>query len=267
MYKGFLIESLSRDFVHRHAGLGEALVDARRPAVAQGLRRYSGENGELDADELVTQWFPEIKADVFISHSHLDKDLAHGLVGWLKEELGVTAFVDSLVWNSADELLRQIDEHHCVNDPQDEDEDGRKAKKSYNYRKRNLSTSHVHMMLAMAIAKMIDNCECLFFLSTPSSVSVSNTINDEGHTSSPWLFAELALSNLIRKRPLSRERQLRLQESSTVYDSVAMDSLDVSYTLPLKHLTRIGEKGLDKWRVRAGNDRGVSALDTLYKLF
>lgn len=264
MYKGFLIESLSRDFVSRHVGRGDALVDARRPAVAQGLRMYNGEDNALDADQLVKQWFPEIKADVFISHSHLDKDLAHGLVGWLKEELGVTAFVDSLVWNSADELLRQIDDSHCVNDH--EDEDGRKAKKSYNYRKRNLSTSHVHMMLAMAIAKMIDNCECLFFLSTPSSVSVSKTINDKSHTSSPWLFAELALSNLIRTTELSSERQLRLQESSNVRGSVSMDSLDFSYPLSLKHLSRIDEKGLEKWRVRAGSDRGESALDTLYML-
>lgn len=264
MYKGFLIESLSRDFVRRHAGRGDALVEARRPAVAQGLRMYSGENGGLDADQLVKQWFPEIKADVFISHSHLDKDLAHGLVGWLQDELGVTAFVDSLVWSSADELLRQIDDNHCLNVA--EGENARSGKKSYDYNKRNLSTSHVHMMLAMAIAKMIDNCECLFFLSTPSSVSASKTINDESHTSSPWLFAELALSNLIRTKKLPPERQRRLQESSTVYDSVSMDSLDVSYTLPLKHLTRIDEKGLYKWRVRAGSDRGVSALDTLYRL-
>jgi len=255
MYKGFLIETTSPSFVRLHAALGRELVDARRSRVSQDLRTYTGENGELNADQLVKQWFPELRADVFISHSHLDKELALGLVGWLKEKLGVTAFIDSMVWGSADELLKQIDDKYCKNKNED----------TYNYSKRNLSTSHVHMMLAMAIAKMIDSCECLFLLSTPSSISAGNTINDS-QTSSPWLFAEVVLSSLIRRTPLSRERQMRLKEASPSFETVAMDSASVSYSLPLAHLSRLNQEMLEKWRVSAGNVRGQSALDALYEL-
>lgn len=255
MYRGFLIQTPSPGFTRLHADRGRELVNERRSHVSQKLQMYTGQNGELNADQLVKQWFPELRADVFISHSHLDKELAFGLVGWLKEKLGVTAFVDSMVWGSADELLKQIDDKYCKNKNED----------TYNYSKRNLSTSHVHMMLAMAIAKMIDSCECLFLLSTPSSLSAGSTI-DDGQTSSPWLFTEVVLSSLIRTTPLSRERQNLLKEESRSFESISMDSASVSYSLPLAHLTRLNQKALEDWRTRAGDARGQSALDALYKI-
>lgn len=255
MYKGFLIETPSPSFVCLYADRGRELVDARRSRVSEGLLTYTGENGELNADQLVKQWFPELRADVFISHSHLDKELAFGLVGWLKEKLGVTAFVDSMVWGSADELLKQIDDKYCKNENED----------AYSYSKRNLSTSHVHMMLAMAIAKMIDSCECLFLLSTPSSISAGNTITNASQTSSPWLFTEVVLSSLIRRTPLSSERQVRLKEAAPSLEA-AMDSANVSYSLPLAHLSKLNQAMLERWRTSAGNARGQSALDALYEL-
>jgi hypothetical protein len=256
MYRGYLIEPLSTGFAQAYAPQGRALTESRRSQVERDLESYCGENGAIDAALLAKKWFPEIKADVFISHSHLDKELALRLVGWLKAELGLTAFVDSLVWGSADALLRKIDNNYCKN----EDE------RSYNYKKRNLSTSHVHMMLAMAIAQMIDKCECLFFLSTPSSISAENTVNDKSQTSSPWLFAEIGLSSLVRKTPLSRERQLRLNEVTAAHHSISMDSIDVNYPLQLSHLTSINEKMLEKWRGRAASTGAGLPLDALYQI-
>ena len=256
MYKGYLIESLPASFASNYSQRGRELTEGRRSRVTQDLGAYSGKGGALDAGRIAEAWFPEIKADVFISHSHLDKDLAISLVGWLKHEFGLTAFVDSLVWGSADALLREIDNKECKS------KDG----KAYDYEKRNLSTSHVHMMLAIAIGQMIDKCECLFFLSTPSSVSAEKTINDEAHTSSPWLFAEIGLSRFIRRRPLSRERDRRLAEAAATRGSVTMDSINIDHTLPLSHLSRINQSVLKQWRRRSAGKQGEHALDVLYDL-
>ena len=58
-------------------------------------------------------WFPQIKADIFISHSHKDKGLALALAGWLEETFGLTAFIDSCVWGYANKLLKMIDDEYC----------------------------------------------------------------------------------------------------------------------------------------------------------
>ena len=58
-------------------------------------------------------WFPQIKADIFISHSHKDEDLALALAGWLKVSFGLTAFIDSCVWGYANDLLKMIDYKYC----------------------------------------------------------------------------------------------------------------------------------------------------------
>ena len=36
--------------------------------------------------------------------------------------------------------------------------------------------SYVHMMLASALMTMIDKCECVFFLNTPSSINLNNKL-------------------------------------------------------------------------------------------
>ena len=69
-------------------------------------------NKQLDADEIGAAWFPVVKADVFISHDHKDKEVAMNLANWFTEK-GITAFVDSVKWSSAYELLRQLDDAYC----------------------------------------------------------------------------------------------------------------------------------------------------------
>ncbi len=47
------------------------------------LDKYLRKDGSLDAAMIESDWFPEIEADVFISHSHKDKKLAINLAGYL----------------------------------------------------------------------------------------------------------------------------------------------------------------------------------------
>lgn len=94
------------------------------------------------------------------------------------------------MWGFSDDLLRKIDDKYCINNNSDS--------KSYSYEKRNYSTSHVHMMLSIAINKMINKTECLFFLNTPGSVSIEDTVQKT--TFSPWIYSELFTSEVIRKK-------------------------------------------------------------------
>jgi hypothetical protein len=60
------------------------------------------------------------------------------------------------------------------------------------------------MMLSTALSMMIDKAECLFFLNTPNSIQATEAID---RTKSPWIYHEISISSLIRKRRLSEYRR------------------------------------------------------------
>ena len=59
----------------------------------------------LNGNKIQIDWFPQISADIFISHSHDDEDLANAFAGWLYDEFKLTSFIDSNAWGYVDELL------------------------------------------------------------------------------------------------------------------------------------------------------------------
>lgn len=255
MYRGFQVLSLPKALSSKYASAGEDVRNGNRSRISEALEKYTNANGSLDAASLSKRWFPMVQSDVFISHSHDNEAEALGMAGWLKTEFGLNAFVDSTVWKSADGLLREIDNTHCLQD------DG-----YYSYKKRNRSTSHVHMMLAMAIAEMIDNSECLFFLNTPDSISPQKTIGGDHQTSSPWIYAEIAISRIVRERPLPKSRRDRLQKSMESRVVVAMDSVDIVHPLNVRHLVEIGEPQLLAWQYKNEVEDSENPLDLLYDM-
>lgn len=54
--------------------------------------------------------------------------------------------------------------------------------------------SCVHMMLSSALSTMIDKCECVFFLNTPSSLNLNKK------TESPWIYYELNIADVVQKK-------------------------------------------------------------------
>lgn len=78
------------------------------------LRRLvKGESGIINGKKLRNFVFPTDNYDVFISHSHDDLEIAKQFAAWLKEKYRCSVFLDSFVWNSADDLLREIDNLYC----------------------------------------------------------------------------------------------------------------------------------------------------------
>lgn len=231
---------------------GELLFVADKVSVRRTLRSFMLEDGVLDGSKMQEHWFPQVEADIFISHSHKDEKKAIALSGWLHTTFGLKAFVDSCIWGYADDLLEKIDRKYCYNE-----EEG-----YFNYRDRNYSTSHVHMMLNTALMKMMDKTECLFFLNTPESLSANDVIN-KPTTHSPWIYSEIATSQIIRQ---STPRRRTVEDTRYFAKGGRIDEqLRIRYEMDLRHLTEINIDDMIEWQDN-GRVKGVKALDVFYEL-
>ena len=266
MYRGFnlLLENncFEQDLFECLQEVGFESFSAQRAKIVEKISSFADGDGYLDGTKMQENWFPKIKADIFISHSHKDEVLALALAGWLKKAFGLTAFIDSCVWGYSNELLKQIDDAYCLN-----------GNHSYSYKKRNYSTSHVHMMLSVALTQMIDNTECLFFLNTPNSLTPGTIINQ---TESPWIYSEIATTRLIERRHFSEYRLKRAVES---FSKGGKRISPVKYVLQVDHLTDIDNRVLSNWAdswqdvdnrnhsfPQYSKNLEVHALDKLYEL-
>lgn len=185
------------DEEYRKYGLDQKIITEEK--THQALDRYLLKDGSLDASAIEEDWFPEISADVFLSHSHVDEKAVINFAGYLYQEFGIMSFIDSTVWGYADNLLKQIDEKYCVK-TRDE-----KGNSTYSYEKRNRSTTHVHLLLQGALAKMINRCECLIFVNTPKSMKIAD-VQGETCTASPWIYSEILMASTFPVRPLKEYR-------------------------------------------------------------
>lgn len=266
MYRGFNL-LLENNFFGKwdfeaFKKVGSKSLSSQKTSIEEKINSFVRNDGSLDGSMMQENWFPQIEADIFISHSHKDEVLALALAGWLKKVFGLTAFIDSCVWGYSNELLKQIDDAYCLN-----------GNHSYSYKKRNYSTSHVHMMLSVALTQMIDNTECLFFLNTPNSLTPGTIINQ---TESPWIYSEIATTRLIERRHFSEYRLKRAVESFSKGGKITPP---VKYVLQVDHLTDIDNRVLSNWAdswqdvdnrnhsfPQYSKNLEVHALDKLYEL-
>ena len=249
MYRGYNLsvgEKAFKDYLED----GRPLHKKHKQAVKHKLDSFTGPDGTLDASKITANWFPNIECDVFISHSHADSELAIGFAGFLYYEFGLTSFIDSSAWGYAGDLLQILDKRYCYQ-PESE---------TYNYRLRNKSMTHVNMMLSVSLCKMIDNCECLFFLNTPESIKANEFI-DGSNTDSPWIYSEISMTSLVKKQLSSR----RLLKSTTAKTITAEDSLSIFYDVDMSHLTQLTFDDLTKWRNQSTNKKSFQSLDILYE--
>jgi hypothetical protein len=251
MYRGFELSLTNGDWVDSNFRAGESLYKEYSSKTKQALDNFINPDGSVNASEMQKDWFPEINADVFISHSHRDREMAIALAGYLKNVFGIICFIDSCVWGYANDLLNLIDKRWCWD----------KERGSYIYENRNLSTSHVHMMLSTALAMMIDKCECLFFLNTPRSINASSVIQKE-ETSSPWLYYELSTTHLIRQKTSQSHREM---VKKGMLNEAREQEMVFTYNVNLNHLTSFNDGDFAEWRKRYNLNRSRHALDSLYE--
>ncbi len=244
MFAAYQIKDVTIDDLKPFLAPGKEVVtesyDPERDPVTTALRRFIDPDGSVDAAAMMGDWFPtEIKADVFISHARADRALAERLAAWLRS-MGLEPFLDFRVWSHADGLQRKMDDTWCYN----------AESRTYSYKKRNLTTSHVHMMLATALTKMMDRCECVFFLNTGNSTSPRNPEQMTGpgeSTHSPWLFHEISMLKLLRRREPGRQREV--QESfANKRGGETKKVPDFRYPADLDHVPVLRGDKLEQWR-------------------
>lgn len=224
-------------------------------AVKTVLKNFINSDGSINATALQNDWFPEIKADIFISHSSKDKELALTLAGWLKINFDLDSFIDSCVWGYCDDLLNQVDNHYCYQE----------ESHTYNYIKRNYSTSHIHNMLSAALNTMIDKCECIFFLNTGNSIEKKDIFSK---TESPWIYNELSTIKTIRKKipdyfESMMKRNIEIYHEGTKRIYAGEEFPKFIYNVDIKELYKLSYNDLIKW---GNNYKGQQyPLGGLYK--
>ncbi len=269
MFSKFSLENLPAHQFSDQYQIGKEMFDTLEKSIHSRLEEFVGKDGTIDGTKLQDAWFPSTEHfDIFLSHSHKDLDLAIALSGWLYDAFHLKTFIDACLWGYSNDLLRNIDNKYCLF------EDG----SMYSYFKRNYSTSHVHMMLSIALSKVIDNTECVMFLNTPNSISWRedlSSIDGDSATISPWIYHELAMTSLIRRKELEEYRRgkwVAMSESYRAFDSVQPE-LNIEYDISdyVKELIPLDLKDLLIWELnyldkdQLRHDLSMSyALDQLY---
>ena len=268
MYKGYrftVTTELQSHYAYRSEGykkIGRNQKDAAQKVIQEKI--LSGK-WVIDGAGTESEWFPQLKKHVFISHSHKDEEAALLMAGLLKDRLGIDAFVDSAAWgfyrDLADGLYASaLRGYQCLSESQKT-----MLKAS--------ATEHAHCMLSKSLIQMMDRCECLIFLDTSASVGLRNITADRCSTFSPWIYTEIEASRGLRRYKYPRFIQKAATES---FRGFAMDEaprVQVVYPLNLEHLEKLSPQMFLQWVATAkGKKEGLpddqyrpyKLLDELY---
>ncbi len=153
---------------------------------------------------------PQLKdAQVFLSHSHADKNKALKVKNYLESETNHRVFIDSLFWDYKNNVLKEIKKHHI---------DVSKIEDAFT------------LILRESLQDMIEKCPYFVFLQSNNSVSNQGLSRT---TYSAWVYEELKIAHSIRESRLTP-----MMESMQVFHDISpfLESLE---TITLKELSHI----------------------------
>lgn len=202
------------------------------------------EDHSLNADAISKAFFPANETyDIFISHSHSDIDLVKAFAQWLENTFKLKCFIDSTVWGTYCDVQEKLDEYFMYNgDDSVADQ----------------ISIHIYLMLNAALMQMMDRCEALFFLNTPSSIIPDDLLDTS--TYSPWIFSEINMFNLMQKR--KRVRKIR--------ESVSMEEFSyvpIRHRLDFSKFTELYPDDLCEWEDRYAESNRVERYNKYNKSF
>ncbi|GAA8815807.1 toll/interleukin-1 receptor domain-containing protein [Helicobacter pylori] len=152
---------------------------------------------------------PQLKsAQVFLSHSHADKNKALKVKNYLESRTKHKVFVDSLFWDYKDNVLNELAKY----------DDTSKIKDAFT------------LILRESLQNMIEKYPYFVFLQSNNSVSNQGLSRT---TYSAWIYEELKIAHSIRESRLTP-----MTESWQVFHNISpfLESLE---TITLKKLSRI----------------------------
>ncbi len=255
-FKLNILESNYDYFIDKYYDVGTKFLEGQKTLVYKELDSYIDKKdsiGAIDGSKLQEDWFKNVPLDIFISHSHSDEKLAVSFAGWLYEEFGLSAFVDSKIWGYANDLMYKMNQRYNVIG---ETSSGT----TYSHEGCNNVASHVHMMLSTSLNKIIDQCESVFFLNTKNSLVVYNKTEK---TKSPWIYLEICLANTIRRTPPERFGDYLLHEEIRTKYAYAGEML-IEYTVDFDAFIDLNFSHLLNWSLK--KKIFSHPLDSLYEI-
>lgn len=233
--------------------IGSNLSYANTGIARKALDEFLKQDNKLDGTSIEEAWFPQVDADIFLSYSHDDINEAHALAGCIYKNTGLKTFIDSSIWGYTNELLKRLDKEHCKI-PNTE---------MYDYDERNKSTAHVHMMLSVALTKMMDKTECVFFLNT--SNSVIEAFGTGMGTLSPWLYAENVATQTLRCNVPERLRKKSKSYGLGGQLEHIEKAFSMVHPIDVRHLDVLTPDHFNRW-CRLSTSATGHKLDVLYSI-
>ena len=265
MFAGFnleinkhFFESKQKSF-QEYQKIGEEHLGAQGEGIENALSEYIN-NNIVDGSKIQKDWFPEVDADIFLSHSSADKELVNAIAGWLNDNFNLKCFVDSNIWCYAGNISEMLNSNYS-----NKRSDGNGGY-LYNHKRCLKVSEHVDTMLNIALQKMIDKCESVFLINTEKSIHINSDSKSVDITYSPWIYSELVCSEIVRKKPLyfyryNSELYHSINESRRFED--VSNNLTISYNAPTQHLIKINQDVFEKWN-RQFDMEYPFPLDLLY---
>ncbi|WP_120935042.1 TIR domain protein [Helicobacter pylori] len=197
--------------------------------IAQKIRNILKKHGSrkdiiLNHRELQEAFFspfkPQLKnAQVFLSHSHADRNKALKVKGYLEEDLDAECvFIDSLFWDYKDDVLNKLAEYA-----------------EYDDNDISVIEDAFTLILRESLQDMIEKCPYFVFLQSKNSVSNQGLSHHQDLlkiTYSAWIYEELKIAHSI-----SESRSIPMMESMQVFHDIS-PFLKSFETITLKKLSQ-----------------------------
>ncbi|WRE28885.1 toll/interleukin-1 receptor domain-containing protein [Helicobacter pylori] len=165
---------------------------------------YSNDDIILNHNQIKEAFFspfkPQLKsAQVFLSHSHADKNKALEVKNYLENQTKRKVFIDSLFWDYKDDVLNELAKYDDISKIEDA----------------------FTLILRESLEDMIKKCPYFVFLESKNSVPLNQKLSQITH--SAWIYEELRIAHSI-----SSESRL----------AIMMESFQVSHNISpfLEHL-------------------------------
>ncbi len=186
--------------------------------IAQKIRNILKKHGSrkdiiLKRNEIKEAFFspfkPQLKnAQVFLSHSHADRNKALEVKNYLENQTKHKVFIDSLFWDYKDDVLNELAKY----------DDTSKIEDAFT------------LILRESLQDMIEKCPYFVFLQSKNSVSLNQDLL--GITYSAWIYEELKIAHSI-----SESRPIPMMESMQVFHDIS-PFLKSFETITLKKLSQ-----------------------------
>ncbi|GAA8322378.1 toll/interleukin-1 receptor domain-containing protein [Helicobacter pylori] len=155
---------------------------------------YSNDNIVLNRNEIKEAFFspfkPQLKnAQVFLSHSHANKNKALGVKDYLESKTERKVFVDSLFWDYKDDVLNELAKHDDISKIEDA----------------------FTLILRESLQDMIEKCPYFVFLQSKNSVSNQGLSRI---TYSAWIYEELKIANTFITGTTLKESHIKAMHVS-----------------------------------------------------